>query len=193
MSPDSAVFFHIRVVIGVVTGLAITRLLNGLAFLVSSPERERAYGVHIAWALLLLLMIVHFWWFQFSLGRISQWNFETYTFLIFYAALHFFAAAVLFPDRSAAPGDFEKYFHDHRPWFYGLLISLLTVDIIDTALKGMDHFQSLGIEYPIRQGVLILLALCAIPIADRRYHVAFVAFAFAVEVWWITTRYYVHS
>ena len=188
-TPDPAAFFHVRVIVGVVTSLAIARVLNGLAHFVQAPERKRAYGVHIAWSLLLLLMIVHFWWFEFALERVDRWTFEAYAFLIFYAALYFFIAAVLFPDRLDGYEDFKAYFYDRRTWFFSLLIVLLVVDLVDTALKGMDHFRSLGIAYPIRQGLLILLALIAIPIANARCHVAFVALALATQVWWIALRY----
>jgi len=188
-TPDPAAFFHVRIIIGVVTGLAIARVLTGLAHFAQAPERRRAYGVHIAWSLVLLLMIVHFWWFEFSLAHVSHWTFETYAFVIFYAALYFFTAAILFPERLDGYADFAAYFHDRRPWFFGALIALLAVDLVDTALKGMDHFRSLGIAYPIRHGVLILLALIAIPIGDRRYHIAFVALALVTQVWWIAVRY----
>jgi len=45
--PDPAAFFHVRVIVGIVTGLAIARLLNGLAHFLQTPERKRAYGVHV--------------------------------------------------------------------------------------------------------------------------------------------------
>lgn len=41
-APDPAAFFHVRVVLGVVTGLAVTRVLNGLARLTHPAERDRA-------------------------------------------------------------------------------------------------------------------------------------------------------
>ena len=48
----------------------------------------------------------------------------------------------------------------------GLLIALLIVDVIDTLSKGMAHFASLGVEYPVSQAVLV--ALCATGIVSRR-------------------------
>lgn len=188
-SADPAAFFHVRVIVGVVVGLAITRLLNGLARFVQVHEQRQAYGVHVAWALFLLLVVVHFWWFEFALSQVVQWTFETYAFLIFYAALHFLAAAILFPDRIDGAGGFATYFHDSRRWFFGLLIALFIVDLADTALKGMDHFVALGWPYLFRQGAMITLAATAIPVRDRRWHIAFVATAFAIEIWWILTRY----
>ena len=127
VTANPAAFFHVRVIIGVVVGLAITRILNGLARFVQSPIRNRVYGAHIAWAFFLLLLIVHFWWFEFALEQIGTWTFPNYAFLIGYAALHFFTAAVLFPDNLDKHADFETVFHSHRVWFFGLLIALLGI------------------------------------------------------------------
>jgi hypothetical protein len=41
-TPDPAAFFHVRITIGVVTGLAIARVLTGLAHFVQAPERRPA-------------------------------------------------------------------------------------------------------------------------------------------------------
>jgi hypothetical protein len=187
--PDPAPFAHVRVIVGVVTGLAIARVLNGLARFVQDSGRERVYAVHIGWALYLLLVSIHFWWFEFALTRVTHWTFGAYAFLILYAALHFFIAAILFPDQPQGKKDFEQYFHNRRSWFFSLLVVLSVVDMIDTAMKGLEYFQSLGIQYPMRQGAMILLALIAIPVGSRRYHIAFLGFAIASQVWWIASRY----
>ena len=75
-------FIHVRIIIGIVTGLTVTRLLTGLARFVQHPVRDRIYLAHLAWAFFLLLAIVHFWWFEFGLQRIGVWTFEIYLFVI---------------------------------------------------------------------------------------------------------------
>jgi hypothetical protein len=80
-----------------------------------------------------------------------------------------------------------------QEWFCGRLASLFVVDMIDTALKGVDYFQSLGLEYPIRQGVLLLMALIAMKVTNRRYHVAFVVIPLVAEIWWIVSQFDVLS
>lgn len=186
-NPDS--FLHVRVVIGIVTGLSIARLLNGFAGFVAHPKRDHLYVVHLAWSLFLLLSVIHFWWFEFALFHVVRWNFELYVFLIFYAALFFFICAILFPDRMAEYSGFKQYFHSRQTWFYALLATLFVVDMIDTALKGAAHFRSVGIEYPIRQGLLFVLALVAIRIRARRYHVAFVSIALVAQIYWILSQF----
>lgn len=191
MDPLSAhdQFFHIRVIVGIVTGLSVTRLLTGLARFVQHPSRQHIYPVHLGWAIFLLLAIVHFWWFEFGLERIAQWTFAVYFFVICYAALFFFTCAILFPERMDEYSGFAEYFHSRRKWFYGLLGSLFLVDLIDTAVKGADYFATLGIIYPIRQGVLFASSVAAMFIADRRYHAVFVLVGLAAEIYWILSQF----
>jgi hypothetical protein len=182
-------FVHIRIIIGIVTGLSVTRLLTGLARFVQHPARERIYLVHLAWAFFLLLAIVHFWWFEFGLERIAVWTFAVYLFVICYAALFFFLCALLFPDRMEEYSGFAEYFHSRQKWFYALLAALFLADLGDSAIKGAEHFSAFGAAYPIRQGVLAALALVAVFVPDRRYHGAFAAAAIAAEIYWIASQF----
>lgn len=182
-------FFHVRVIIGVVTGLSVTRLLGGLARFVQHPKTERIYPVHIAWTAYLLLAVLHFWWFEFGLSALPRWSFPAYVFVILYAALYYFTCVVLYPDKLDDYDGYAGYFHARQDWFYGLLAALLLVDLADSALKGAGHLRALGPLYPIRQIMLAGLALAAMRIRDRRFHAAFAALAIVLEVGWIGWRY----
>ncbi|HEY3149997.1 MAG TPA: hypothetical protein VGJ75_26780 [Dongiaceae bacterium] len=57
--------------------------------------------------------------------------------------------------------------------------------------RGPEHFSSFGVSYPIRQGVLFILAMAATAIADRRYHATFVIIAIASEIFWILSQFQV--
>ncbi|MCO6186252.1 hypothetical protein [Rhizobium sp. L1K21] len=87
-----AEFTHVRIIIGMVTGLSIARLLNGAARFVQHPKRDQVYGIHIGWTIFLFLAVVHFWWFEFSLAKLPRWTFDKYVFVLFYAALFFFVS-----------------------------------------------------------------------------------------------------
>ena len=84
---------------------------------------------------------------------------------------------------------FSEYFHSRQRWFYGLLGALFLADLLDTAIKGAEHFSAFGISYPIRQGALAALAFAAMFVTDRRYHGAFVTVAIAAEVYWIASQF----
>lgn len=182
-------FSHIRVIIGIVTGLSMARLLTGLARFVQHPNRNHLYSVHLGWSLFMLLAVVHFWWFEFGLSRIGRWTFELYFFVIFYAALFFFICTILYPDKMDEYSGFRDYFHSRQRWFYGLLAGLFAIDLADTALKGVEHFRALGWQYPVRQGVQLVLALVAMQVRDHRFHMAFVGAVLIAQLWWIVSQF----
>ncbi|MBN9549566.1 MAG: hypothetical protein J0H31_12000, partial [Alphaproteobacteria bacterium] len=92
------IFPHIRIIMGMVIGLGVTRLLSGTARIVQHPRQYRLYTVHIAWVASVLLMLVHFWWWEFGLYAIENWTFGKYLFIIVYAITLFLLCALLFPD-----------------------------------------------------------------------------------------------
>jgi hypothetical protein len=184
-------FFHVRVIIGVITGLSITRLLTGLARFVQHPETERVYPLHLAWTGFLMVAVLHFWWFEFGLSHFQRWTFGAYVFVVAYATLFFFTCVVLYPDHIDEHEGYGEYFHFRQGWFYGLLAALFLIDLADTALKGTDYLRGLGPLYVPRQLLLAGLALAATRIRDRRFHLAYAALAIALEVGWIAWRYYV--
>lgn len=91
-SGDIQGFGHVRVVIGLVTGLSVTRILNEFSRFVQHPGKMPIYLAHFIWALFMLLFVTHFWWFQFGLSAIENWEYPEYAFIVSYAALIFFSS-----------------------------------------------------------------------------------------------------
>jgi hypothetical protein len=181
--PD--VWIHVRIIVGMVLGLSLARLVNGMTRFVQHPGRERIDGVHLAWTVFMLSAIVHFWWYEFGLSNITAWTFELYFFVLLYAMLFVAVASLLFPDKMDEYDGFGDYFQSRRRWFYGLLTVVFLVDLIDTAIKGREHFESLGLEYPIRQALLAGGAIVAVLWSNKRYQAVFVAVALIDQVIWI--------
>ena len=176
------VFPHIRIVMGMVIGLGVTRLLSGVARIIQHPGQYRLYPVHLAWVGSVLLMLVHFWWWEFGLYRIDNWTFGIYLFIVAYAVVLFLLCALLFPDSMQDYRSYEDYFYEQRGWFFGLLAVTYLLDIIDTLLKGEAHFARFGNEYLIRTPVMVGLCIAAILSRDRRFHMAFVACAVLASI-----------
>lgn len=187
-------FFHVRILVGIVTGLSVSRLLTGLARPVQRPDLKQMGFVHAAWAVYLLLTIIHFWWFELALSKlVEKWTFGLYVFVIGYASLLFLISTILFPDQTDQHSDPEAYFYSRRAWFYGMLATMFLVDICDTMLKGVGHFQALGVEYPIRQAVLLVLSLIAIFVRRPLYHASFVALGILYQLSWAVRQFDVLS
>jgi hypothetical protein len=182
-------FFHVRILVGIITGLSMSRLLTGLARPVQHPEWKTVGFVHTAWAVYLLLTIVHFWWFELGLSKVDRWTFGLYLFVIAYGVLLFLICTILFPDRLDQYSNSERYFFSRKAWFYGLLAAVFLVDVGDSAFKGPAHLHALGLEYLVRQATMIVLSLIAIFPRKRLYHAAFASAGILYQVWWALRQF----
>lgn len=183
------VYLHIRVIIGVVLGLGLTRILSGVARIVQHPGKRILYPVHLIWVAAILTMIVHFWWWEFALIRIGPWRFEMFVFVLAYAFLFYLLASLLFPEEMEEYAGYEDYFLSRRGWFFGLLAASFVADFVDTLMKGRDRLAGLGAEYEIRLAVCILLCGLAAWTRDRRFHLAFAVAYLVYYVSWILRVY----
>lgn len=182
-------FQHVRMVLSMVVSLGIARLLSGLAKFVQHPGRIRLYWVHLLWSLSLLLTLMHFWWWQFSLSHLQHWHIAAYGFVVGYDALFYFLCAILFPDDLAEYSGYRDYFYSRRRWFFGLLALSFVVDVIDTRLKGMEHLAAQGTEYPLRIGAYVALLTTAAIVRDPRFHGALAVLNLLYQVSWILRLY----
>ncbi|MGH6862175.1 MAG: hypothetical protein ACRECY_18140, partial [Phyllobacterium sp.] len=187
--PNPEVFTHVRVIIGIVLGLSVSRLLTGVARIIQHPQRKNIYLVHLGWVLFTFLTVVHFWWFEFYLHQLVLWKFEVYLFVIFFASLHFLACSLLFPDSMEGYTGYADYFMSRRGWFFGIFISIFVFDFIDTAMKGSDHFRSLGMEYPLRNLLLIALLGLGIYTQRQKAQLALLAFALITQAAFILVQF----
>lgn len=183
------VFTHVRVIIGIVLGLSISRLLTGVCRIIQHPQRQNIYLIHLGWVLFTFLTVVHFWWYELYLNQTLVWRFEAYLFLIFFASLHFLACSLLFPDNMEGYSGFQHYFTSQRGWFFCILISVFLMDFVDTALKSMDHFLSLGLEYPLRNLFLVVVCSAAIYARQQKSQSVLLVLAIVCQMTFIMTQF----
>lgn len=182
---------HVRTIISLVIGLAITHSLGGLARIVQHPTRQKLSGVHLAWVASILLSSVHFWWWEFRLARID-WTFALFVFVISYASLFYFLANLLFPADLAEYDGYGDFFMSRRGWFFGILGLTYAADPLDTLIKGRDYFDQLGIEYPLRAAVYLVLCAIAARWGSLTFQRLFAAANLIYQVSWILRVYNVN-
>jgi hypothetical protein len=179
------VFAHVRIVMGMVVGLGITRLLMGAAGLVQHPRRAKLSLTHLLWAASILIELVLFWWWEFELHNFTHWSFGIFAFLIGYAITLFLMAALLFPDKLDDYDGYADFFLKRRHWFFGLLGATFVLDLIDTLVKGEPYFDQLGTGYIIQIPIGLALSGIAIWTSNRRFHLGFVILHLVYQLWWI--------
>src|SRR5260370_3101482 len=165
---DVDLYVHVRVLISVIWGLAVTRLITGLAGFIQHPERLHVWWIHMGWVIWALFNVIAFWWWEFRLSNIPHWTFALYFFIFFYASMYSLLSILLFPDDLREYDGYEDYFLSRRGWFFGFVALTQALDVVDTWIKGEQHLSSLGLEYPGR--IVVFIALCAIA-ANTRNHV----------------------
>jgi hypothetical protein len=182
-------YVHVRVLIGIILGLSVTRLVGGVAGFIQHPGRDRISLIHLGWVAWALLSVITFWWWEFRLSSI-QWNFGVYFFVVIYSSMYFFLSVLLFPADLAEYEGYQDYFLSRRVWFFGFVALTLGLDLVDTWIKGTEYWRTLGPEDPIR--IVAFLALCAIAAKTRNlaFHSIFVVIWLVYEVTFFFRQYF---
>ncbi len=178
-------FSHVRIVMGMVVGLGITRTLTGLAGFIQHPGRQRLSLLHLLWVGSILLELVLFWWCEFGLSRMPALSFEIFLFLIGYAVVLYLLAALLFPDNISEYAGYEDFFIKRRRWFFGLLAIAFVLDIVDTVIKGAEHWNRLSGDYLVQVPLGLAFCLAGSLWADRRLQIGIAAGHVAYQIYWI--------
>ena len=151
-------FTHVRSVIGVILGLSIGRLLQGVAGIIEHPRAQKLWWVHLGWMLWALNFVISFWWWEFHLGQIRDWTLGKYFFLFGYAGLYFLLCSILFPSSLEGYSGYQDYLISRRRWFFGFIAMIAIFDLGDGLLKGSDYIASLGPRYAVHISVVLMLA-----------------------------------
>jgi len=180
-----ATYFHIRVLIGMVVGLAIGNLLRGVARVIADEEHRPVYVVQLVWATFLLAAILHFWWWEIRFDLLPQFTFPIFAFWILYVLQLFFLTALLMPEKLGRHENNQQHFLASRRWFFGFLALFFVLDFAESLLKGVGYVQSLGGFYPVRNSLYVVGCLVAMWTTNPAFHRVFAFAALAFQVAWL--------
>jgi hypothetical protein len=185
--PDA--FAHVRIMLGFIISYALARLLAGLARFIQHPGTEKPDLLHLLWSLSLVILLVHFWWWEFWLGAIPQWTFPLYAFLLAFGLQLYLLSALLYPDNISEYEGYGDYFMKRRAWFFGLFASVQLFDIADTLIKGEHHASRFDWTYWAQDAATFVLAIAAIFIPSRKVQIALVSLNLIAEIWSIASNF----
>lgn len=177
------VFIHVRIVMGTVIGLGLTRLLMGTAGLIQHPQRAKLSLIHLLWVFSISVELILFWWWEYDLSQLPSWNFGIFAFLIGYAVTLFALAALLFPDNLTEYDGYEDFFIKRRHWFFGIFALTFVFDLVDTMIKGAPYFDAMDSTYVVQIPFGLALSAIAIWTPNRRFHLAFVVLHLLYQAW----------
>ncbi len=182
-------FLHVRVIIGVILGLSVSRLLLGLAAFVEHPGKRKLSFIHLGWVAWALLSVIGYWWWEFRLNQITDWTFGRYLFIFAYASCYFLICAILFPGELEGYDGYADYFLSRRKWLFGLIALTFVLDVGDTLLKSAAWLHALGPVYGLRAILSIIGCGLGAAIASRRFQAWLVLAAVIGQLGFFFTYY----
>ena len=163
-------FEYVMVLVSIIVGPALTHLLQGLVEIAQRPQRMKIASIHLVWVIYMVITIAFWWWWQFKLQLVPVWTFSAYLFVLGYAVVLYILSTLLFPKVLDPDLDLDAFFYSRRGWFYAFNALYFLVDLIDSRLKGAEHFASLGLEYLIVTVLSAALCIGAMKIRNAGYH-----------------------
>lgn len=165
-------FEYLVALLSVVAALGLARALSGIAKLIHSRDQITFSWIHILWTLNVLVWLIAYWWFSFALATVDAWTPQLLLFVLAYGALIYFLLALLYPDQVETGADLFAYFTKNRKWFFGALILLGVMDLIDAVVKSnvTDLAGPPLAAYALFMSVWIAPAIAALFIENKIFH-----------------------
>jgi len=178
-------FEYLIALVSVVAGLGITRALSGLARLLNARHQIRFSWIPVCWTASVLLWLIAFWWFTFLLSSYEEWSPWLHVFVLVYAGAIFFLLALLHPEAIVAGHDMLDHFLDNRKIFFGTLLAVALIDLVDTWIKyRLGLSTPPAADYAAFMGTWILASTIAMFVRRPRIHAALaVLFLIAIVLW----------
>ncbi len=156
-------FEHLSVLVSIVVGLSVSQVLFGFGQML---RRRGSYEIDVLYLLcnaIILVVLVDCWWGVFSWHDTSRWSYQMTWFVLLNPLLVTMAAQLLPPDWEERPLDIHKMYYKNHRLIFGLLAFYPLLDLLDTSLKGIEHFRNLGKSYPLTMtGMAMLCAIAAL-------------------------------
>lgn len=173
-------FEYVCVLTSIVAGLAVARLVGGLGQLIQTWRRTPGYWVHALWMVNTLMTVIISWWVQYRWRTVEHWTLFLVLWLLVPPINLYLASALLFPNEQEGEPirSWREHYFNHRRGFFLLIAANFGIDLIDSSLKGWEHFRSLGPLYFSSMAMFIVLGLIAAFTRSERYHAAFTIFFF---------------
>jgi hypothetical protein len=181
-------FNYVAVLVSIVIGLGVTRILSQLSEAIQVENRRRTYWVHTLWMISLFSLLLLFWWVFYRWRGVRDWTFFLFLWVNIAPTLGYLASGILCPGELEQTGsaNWREYYYANRRSFFFIFALVWPLDVIDTLLKGRQHFIDQGSLYLPTMTVWCVGSIVAGITRNERYH-AFWAVLFLLYQIFYTT------
>jgi hypothetical protein len=179
-------FEYIALLASIVIALGITRIFTGIGRILQLRKEVKIYWVHILWVGNVFLWLLLNWWILYRWRTFEIWTFYLFIFILISPIIAFLLSVLLLPEPLEGGMNLKRYFYDNSRWFFSLAAILPLLDVIDTRLKGWEHFVAQGPIYLITIALIFLLCVIGSRTKSELYHAAFGVFFLIYMIGFIT-------
>jgi hypothetical protein len=154
-------FGHLSVLVSIVVGLSISQILFGLGQLMRRRGTYQVDALYLLTNAIVLLVLVDCWWAVFSWHDEVAWSYKMTWFVLLNPLIMTMTAQLIPPDWELQPLDLHLTYYKNHALIFCLLAVYPLLDMIDTRVKGVDHFNSMGPAYPITSISMAVLCVLA--------------------------------
>lgn len=142
LAPQAAEYFvHIRIITGMIISLSMSRVLLALVHYVQFPKKYIFSAFHFCWLIIYSLYIIDWWWDVLTTRETITFSYASYLLSILYSFSFYFGVALITPTELPPKMKFDQYFMNIKGWFYGIFITSLVIDLLESRLlNGQDPF-----------------------------------------------------
>lgn len=152
-------FDYLNVLISIILGLAIAKILTGLATVITARERVDFYWPPIVWAIWIFFISAQHWWAQWALQYTKQWTFLDFALLLLVPVDLFLLSALVLPDREEdGKLDLGEWFFRNRSWFFGIMFFLPALSILEELVRSGHVANPLNLAFLLVFEAVIMVA-----------------------------------
>ena len=151
------------------------RLVGGLSHVF---HRERRYGVHAAFVVMVLFATVQNFWVLLSYQDV-EWTFVRFIGLLAVPGTLYFIASILVPDNPSSIESWREYYFEKRIGFYSGIIGWMLMAFVNTTFTlGMPLASPARL---VQLGVLVV-GVCGLSSAHPLVHQALAGLMFVMAL-----------
>ncbi len=176
-------FEFLTVFISIVLAFGVSNILSNWGAQIRLRKHIRRYGLHFAWSVLLLILIVQAWWALWALRDRTGWNFIEYLVLLVPYLTLALIAYVLTPSLQNGERDIKRYYYDNSPWFFALAaVYVASQTLFAYVIRGVDPISDP--RNVVRFSAELLFVVLAVW-RNERLHMAATAVGFLLLMSWV--------
>jgi hypothetical protein len=150
--------------------------------MLQARRHRRIYWVHVIWIVNPFIYLVVAWWIFYRWRNQPEWTFSLFVFVLISPTILYLASMLLFPPEGSSDDsiDYKTHYYANRRAFFAIFSMFTVVDVVDSLLKGIQHFLALGKVYIISSVLYFVGIVTAAITQNERYH-QFYAIFFLVQ------------